>query len=417
MKTSLELFTGAGGLAIGLSHSGFSHVAVVERDAAACQTIRYNQRAGIAPVTDWPLREEDVVALDFRRFRGVDLLAGGPPCQPFAISGKRRAHGDDRNMFPEMMRAVRELWCPAVLIENVAGLHRGRLERYFSYLLLQLTFPTVEKQCKERWPSHLVRLRRLAQGSQPCAAAYDVHAKVLQAADFGVPQRRERVFIVAFRSDLGVVWTFPEPTHSFEALLWDQWVSGDYWRRHDVPPRVRPEMLPSLKKRVGALERRGRPDLLPWRTIRDALADMPPPAARGQATRLPNHTLIPGARVYPRHTGSPFDMPSKTLKAGAHGVPGGENILVAPNGVVRYLTMRECARLQTFPDDYSFVGTFKAMVRQIGNAVPVALVECVGRAVHDHLMVNEASTPKTEARATEMLPGADGGVLRSERLR
>ena len=362
-------------------------------------------------MTDWPLREEDVSALDFKSFRGVDLLAGGPPCQPFAISGKRRAHGDERNMFPEMIRAVRELRCPAVLIENVTGLRRGRLERYFAYLLLQLTFPAVEKERNESWPSHLVRLRRLSRRTPPGAAAYDVHDKVLQAADFGVPQRRERVFVVAFRSDLEVAWTFPDPTHSLDALLWDQWVSGEYWCRHAVPPRLRPEMLPSYAKRVMALKRNGKPDLLPWRTIRDALAGMPLPVARDQDTHLPNHILVPGARVYPRHTGSPLDMPSKTLKAGAHGVPGGENILVAPGGAIRYLTIRECARLQTFPDDYAFVGNWKSLVRQIGNAVPVTLVERVGWAVHDHLTVHDASARKAEAPAAAMLRGCDSVSL------
>ena len=98
--------------------------------------------------------------------------------------------------------------------------------------------------------------------------------------------------------------------------------------------------------------------------------------------------------MYEKHTGSPLDMPSKTLKAGVHGVPGGENILVAPDGAIRYFTIRECARLQTFPDDYAFTGCWKTLVRQVGNAVPVAVVESVARSMHALV-----STAKNEHRA------------------
>jgi len=142
----------------------------------------------------------------------------------------------------------------------------------------------------------------------------------------------------------------------------------------------------SFAKRVESLKKKSQPGSLPWRTIRDGLVGLPLPVARDQSPTVPNHVLVPGARVYPSHTGSPLDMPSKTLKAGAHGVPGGENILVAPDGAIRYFTIRECARLQTFPDDYAFLGTWKSLVRQVGNAVPVTLVEHVSRAIHDHLI-------------------------------
>ncbi len=385
MRTSLELFTGAGGLALGLSRAGFGHVGLIERDPAACETIRHNKKAGTWPVAEWPLLEKDVSTLDFTKFQGVDLLAGGPPCQPFAISGKRRAHGDDRNMFPQMIRAVREIQPPAVLIENVTGLLRGRLERYFDYVLLQLRFPTVERRRAEKWSSHLLRLRQLSHRPPVDGIRYDVHDRVLQAADFGVPQRRERVFIVAFRSDLEIVWKFPSATHSLDALLWDQWVSGEYWKRHDIPLRLRPKVPDAYANRVARLKTSDKPKLLPWRTIRDGFVGLALPVAKGEELAVPNHILVPGARVYPGHTGSPLDMPSKTLKAGAHGVPGGENILVTPDGAIRYFTIRECGRLQTFPDDYAFVGTWKSLVRQVGNAVPVALVEHVAKAIHQQL--------------------------------
>jgi DNA (cytosine-5)-methyltransferase 1 len=144
------------------------------------------------------------------------------------------------------------------------------------------------------------------------------------------------------------------------------------------------------ERRVERLRNRPEPQSLPWRTIRDALVGLPLPVTKDQEPRIPNHILVPGARVYPSHTGSPLDMPSKTLKAGDHGVPGGENILVTPDGAIRYFTIRECARLQTFPDEYTFLGTWKPLVRQVGNAVPVAVVEQLGKAIMGRLTQRHA---------------------------
>jgi DNA (cytosine-5)-methyltransferase 1 len=98
-----------------------------------------------------------------------------------------------------------------------------------------------------------------------------------------------------------------------------------------------------------------------------------------------NHFFQPGAKSYPGHTGSPIDEPSKALKAGAHGVPGGENMLVQRNGEVRYFSVRESARIQTFPDNYIFSGSWSESMRQLGNAVPVALAQAVAESVANHL--------------------------------
>jgi DNA (cytosine-5)-methyltransferase 1 len=232
---------------------------------------------------------------------------------------------------------------------------------------------------------------------------YDVHGQVLQAADFGVPQKRERVFIVAFRSDLNITWQFPPMTHSLDALLWDQWISGEYWERHAVGRRERPQPPEAYAKRIDRLKEREKPALLAWRTVRDAFYGLPLGVAKGQEPAVPNHVLVPGARVYAKHTGSPFDMPSKTLKAGAHGVPGGENILVMPDGAIRYFTIRECGRLQTFPDQYIFVGNWKSLVRQVGNAVPVALVERVASEMHRRLIEHDATFDQ-RARTIRLSP-------------
>jgi len=112
--------------------------------------------------------------------------------------------------------------------------------------------------------------------------------------------------------------------------------------------------------------------LKPWKTVREALADMPNPEKETKHHFI-NHSYQPGAKAYPGHTGSPLDLPAKTLKAGGHGVPGGENMMVNDDGSCRYFTIRESARLQTFPDGYRFHGAWGEVMRQLGNAVPVEL--------------------------------------------
>ena len=114
----------------------------------------------------------------------------------------------------------------------------------------------------------------------------------------------------------------------------------------------------------------------PWVTVRDAIYDLPP-ANPQESGATSNHWDIPGARIYPGHTGSSLDWPSKTIKAGTHGVPGGENTVICENGVVRYYTLREMARVQSFPDEHYFVGSRSNVIRQIGNAVPPALAAAV----------------------------------------
>ena len=114
----------------------------------------------------------------------------------------------------------------------------------------------------------------------------------------------------------------------------------------------------------------------PWVTVRDALSDLPDPETNPEgAAKIADHRFQPGARSYPGHTGSPLDEPSKTLKAGVHGVPGGENMLRRLDGSIRYFTVRESARLQCFPDEFVFHGSWTETMRQLGNAVPVRLAE------------------------------------------
>jgi len=383
----LELFVGAGGLALGISQAGFQPVAMIEVSRPACETIRLNQKEGVDYVQDWNLVEEDVRKLSFSSFGSdIDLISGGVPCQPFSLGGKHRGPSDHRNLFPEAIRAIREIQPKAFLFENVKGLARNQFRDYFRYLLLQLSYPELEPKHTETWEAHLRRLAHYQLHSRHVGLHYNVVYSVLNAADFGVPQRRERVFIVGIRSDIGDSFIFPRPTHSFDRLLYEQWVTGEYWERNHVDTLRIPPLPENIAKRVNRLRNLlVAPPGHAWRTVREAISDLPPPSVDGEHPTVPNHRLVPGARSYPGHTGSPLDEPAKTLKAGVHGVPGGENTLRLPDNSVRYFTVRECADLQTFPRNYQFAGSWTECMRQVGNAVPVILARAVAQRLYKQL--------------------------------
>lgn len=391
---SVELFAGAGGLAMGVADAGFDHLAIIEYDQWCCKTINHNRAHGERAIANWPVVTPiDVKDVDFGSFPSdIDLVSGGPPCQPFSLGGKHAGHADTRNLFPELVRAVRVLRPRAVIIENVKGLLRKSFDPYFKYILLTLTYPSLIPGRNECWPEHMARLER--HHTSGGELEYRVDFELLNAADYGVPQRRERVFIVAFRADLGVEWSFRDDlpkTHGSDRLLWDQWITGAYWDRHNIPPAKQPKSPRRSESRVRFLTSSLIPPVgKPWQTVRDAISDLPDPRCNS-ARLIANHGFNSGARSYPGHTGSPWDLPAKTLKAGDHGVPGGENTLRHPNGRVRYFTVREAARLQTFPDDFEFHGSWTEAMRQLGNAVPVHLafkvVDSVAKALrckHSH---------------------------------
>ena len=246
--------------------------------------------------------------MNFAAYAGIDLVSGGPPCQPFSQGGVHRAAHDPRDMLPAAIDVVRTAQPRAFIIENVAGLTRPRFSAYLGHTLDVLA-----------------------------DAGYVVNHARFNAADYGVPQVRRRIFIVGFRKDLGIRWTSPAPTHPRQC----------------------------------------------WVTVADALADLPDP--EWFPSEAPDHRFQPNARSYAGHTGSPIDQPAKTLKAGVHGVPGGENMLRRADGSVRYFSVREAARLQTFPDDWTFAAEWTEALRQIGNAVPVTLAEVVACSVAEQL--------------------------------
>ncbi len=401
---SVELFAGAGGLALGVSLAGFTSAAIVEWDKWACDTIRQNQARGYPLVSGWPLWEGDVRAFEWAGIAGDDiaLVAGGPPCQPFSLAGKHGGHMDDRDMFPAAAEVIRTLAPRAFLIENVKGLTRQSFANYYQYILLRLEFPEIVRTGGETWEEHWKRLQREKSSVTYHGLRYKVLPTLVNAADYGVPQRRERVFIVGFRSDLDIRWSFPEPTHSLDMLLREQWITGGYWERHGIRPPALDKLERRFRLRARRLEKTEPPrGMKPWRTVRDALADVPGPRADGGGEFF-NHKLQTGAKTYPGHTGSPLDLPAKTLKAGNHGVPGGENMIVLDDGSVRYLTVREAARMQTFPDGYVFHGSWSETMRQLGNAVPVQLAAIAASSIHEKLIEHEmcvAGASKTRKSA------------------
>jgi len=388
---AVELFAGAGGLALGCGMAGFAHLAVLERDPHACHTVRENQRRAFAPLAHWNVCEGDVRDFDFCAIApGIDLLAAGPPCQPFSLGGKHRAYHDARDMFPATVAAIRRLQPRAFIIENVKGLTRARFANYFHYIQLQLEYPQITIRQYEDWFAHFERLQKEKTTGNYQELAYKVTYNLVNAADYGAPQKRERIFIVGFRRDIPAHWSFPPPTHSRAALLHDQWVTGRYWQRHNMPmPAQQPAVRAASPRQMALCLNPQEPSaLLPWRTVRDAICDLPDPET-GAAPEIANHIFQPGARAYPGHTGSLLDQPAKALKAGAHGVPGGENMLIRDDGSLRYFTVRESARLQTFPDGFVFSGSWSETMRQLGNAVPVVLARRVAASVAEQLLLHE----------------------------
>lgn len=266
MPQVLEICGGAGGQALGLEQAGFEHAAINEIDPDACSTLRAN-RPG------WKVVEGDVRSLDGRAFEGIDLLAGGPPCQPFSVGGHQLGEDDERDLFPEALRLVAEARPRAVMLENVKGLS----ERKFGEYRVQV----------------LLRLNRLG---------YVTHWHVVQASDHGVPQLRPRFVLVALRGD-DHEFRWPRPSlvrppgvgdAIGDLMAENGWEGAEAWKQHNATA-----IAPTL---VGGSRKHGGPDLGPTRARQQwlalgvdgrSIANGPP----GRGTIIPRLTLRMGARL------------------------------------------------------------------------------------------------------------------------
>jgi DNA (cytosine-5)-methyltransferase 1 len=249
--TVLEICAGAGGQALGLEAAGFDLTSAIEIDRHACDTLRRNRPS-------WKIVEGSIADLDGADFRGIDLLAGGVPCPPFSIAGKQLGHEDERNLFPEALRLIKESRPGAVLLENVPGFASERFALYRRKLFQDLS--------------------RLG---------YESEARVLNACWFGVPQLRPRFVLVAFRGSFPESFVWPEPNGKTASTVGDalidlmssrDWKGAEKWRRKAVG------IAPTL---VGGSKKHGGPDLGPTRARRQwaaigvdglGLADEPPGA-------------------------------------------------------------------------------------------------------------------------------------------
>lgn len=330
---SMDLFSGAGGLTKGLQQAGFSTVAALEYDRSICVSFKAN-------FPDTHLIEGDVRNVSFLEWQGaVDIVVGGPPCQPFSVAGRQLSSLDPRDCAPEFIRAVDECQPEAFVMENVPGLASPRHRAYLLALLERL-------------------------GS----LGYQVSADILDAAGYGVPQHRRRLFIVGMRAKMFV---FPAPTHgpggekgyvtageALEGVPYDTPNTAKV--TYAKKPVMRPQPYDGMLVNGG-----GRPINLeePSQTI--------PASAGGNRT----HILDPHGVLVDYH---------QHLMGG--GMPLQGNV---PS--VRRLTVRESARLQSFPDDHEFTGTQSSRYRQVGNAVPPLLAHAVAEALRQQLLDEETS--------------------------
>lgn len=239
MLTCIEICAGAGGQALGLAMAGFVHVALVEYEKEYCDILKENR-------PEWPIICADVHDFDGKPYHGVDLFAGGVPCPPFSVAGKQLGADDERDLFPEALRLVREIEPRAIMLENVRGFLDPSFREYREYILRSI--------------AHM---------------GYDVQIKLLQASDYGVSQLRPRVVIVGIRNDEPGRFTFsypaphPEQTPTVGALLQDLMAEAG-WKGARKWAKQADKIAPTI---VGGSKKHGGPDLGPTRARR-AWAEM-----------------------------------------------------------------------------------------------------------------------------------------------
>lgn len=326
--TSVELFAGAGGLALGMSKAGFKHILLNEYDHDACNTLRKNR-------PDWNVVEADIHTLNFAEYRDkVDLLTGGFPCQAFSYAGNKGGFADTRGtLFFELARAVKEINPKVFMCENVRGFlthDKGKTLKVVKNVIAELGYTLVEP-------------------------------RVLQAIKYQVPQKRERLIMIAIRNDIAEKVTFHWPSPFFRIMtLRDAFFKGDLYDT-DVP-ESEGQKYPEKKKRVMELVPMGGY----WR-------DLP---IEVQKDYMGKSFEQEGGKTGMARRLS-LDEPSLTLTC----APAQKQTERCHPTETRPLTIREYARIQTFPDEWCFSGNLTSQYKQIGNAVPVNLSYAIGRAL------------------------------------
>lgn len=321
--TSLELCAGAGGQALGLEQAGYEHLGLVENDTDACNTLRQNRPS-------WNVVEVDLRTFEAVPYKGVDLVAGGVPCQPFSIGGKQLGANDERDLFPEAIRVIEECEPSLILLENVRGLSDSRFESYRAKILS--------------------KLKKLG---------YYCEWKVVNSADFGVPQNRLRFLLVGKK---GGYAPFPWPkkviTPPSVADAISDLMNVNKWKGFKKWAAEARGIAPCL---VGGSKKHGGPDLGPQRAKRE------------------------WATMSVDGNGLANEAPARDFD----GIPK--------------LTVRMTARIQGFPDEWIFAGGKTASYRQVGNAFPPPVARALGLALIEWLEM-PASKHLPDFYAADQLP-------------
>ncbi len=326
--TSIELFAGAGGLALGMEKAGFRHILLNEVDHDACATLRYNRPA-------WRVEENDVRNIPFAQFANqIDFLSGGFPCQAFSYAGKQGGFNDTRGtLFFELARAVQEIRPKVFMGENVKGLTAhdgGKTLETIKNVISELGYTLIEP-------------------------------RVLRAIQYQVPQKRERLILIAIRNDFAehVRFHWPEPYHRIMTLQ-DAFYKGELYDT-DVPISAGQKYPPKKQKVMEQIPMGGYWKDLPIEIQKEYMGGSfhLEGGKTGMARRLSLHE------------------PSLTLTCS----PAQKQTERCHPVETRPLTVREYARIQTFPDQWSFSGSLSSQYKQIGNAVPVNLAHAIGRSL------------------------------------
>jgi DNA (cytosine-5)-methyltransferase 1 len=325
--SSIELFAGAGGLAIGLEKAGFEAAALNEFDKQACNTLRANR-------PNWNIIESDIQNVDFTSFRGIDFISGGFPCQAFSYAGNQLGFEDTRGtLFFEFARAIKEAQPKVFLGENVRGLlehDNGRTIEAIKSVISSLGYTLIEP-------------------------------RVLKAIFYKVPQKRERLMLVGIRNDLVQYAQFQWPSpYKRVYVLKDALKVGELYA-NDVPESIGQKYSKRKEEILKLVPQGGY-----WRNLPDEL----------QREYMQGSYFLGGGKTGMARRLS-WDEPSLTLTCS----PSQKQTERCHPEESRPLTVREYARIQTFPDEWIFSGSLSSQYKQIGNAVPVNLAFAMGKSL------------------------------------